>query len=172
MTRATRVAQQDAEASTAPRKLKGFFSDKSGVCGLCGCGLGKRYTHEERREHEKGHMHLQNHKAYLEAFFPACEAHEKALQERHTKKRNGDRRELALQLQDEVGTTRWIDHGDATRLKAALWDAMLNPASVEHVGYVLQEHQQAVRSLLVGSAAAVATGGENDAFLVPTLVFA
>lgn len=164
MDRATRVAQRDVEAYAAPRKLKGFFADKTGVCALCGTGLGKRYTHEERREHEKGYIHLQNHRVYMEAFHPAREAHVEVLRERHVWKLQHERMDIVKQLQDEFGATEWIDHGDATRLKAAMWDAMSNPMNRQRTMYVLEEHKHTVRTSLTERVAAANGCDENGAF--------
>jgi len=140
MDRPTRVAQEDAEAHIQRRKLRGFFSDKSGVCGLCGCGLGKQYKREERRDHEKDFKHVKNHEIYKEAFGPAQEAYVEKMRLIRVNERKRERRELALQLQEEVGATAWIDHDDATRLKAALWDAMLNAAKVQEVQDILKQY--------------------------------
>ena len=171
MDRATRVARDDADAyPTAPRKLKGFFSSGTGVCGLCGCGLGKRYTHEERREHEKGYMHIQNHNGYMKAFGPAREARVEVLRERHVWKLQHERVDIVNHLQGEFGTTEWIDHGDATRLKAAMWDYMSNPMNHKLVLERLEEHKQAVCTSLAERAAAANGCDESGAFVVSRVV--
>ena len=170
MNRATRVAHDDAEVYAAPRKLKGFFSDGTGVCALCGTGLGKRYTHEERREHEKGYMHLQNHHVYMEAFDPAREAHVEMLRRMHLRKVQHERMDVVKQLHNEFGATDWIDHGDATRLKAALWDAMRDPINRKWVPYMLEEHKKAVRTSLAERAAAANGCDENEAFAVSQIL--
>ena len=169
--RATRVALDDAEAHCAytfipyspysfmtpslgehvhraPRKLKGFFSDKTGVCALCGLGLGKRYTFEQRREHEKSYQHVHNHGVYLEAFGPAREADDQHQRAMHVKMRNDELCELAKRFQDECGATNWIDDGDATRLKAAMWDATIDSKKRERVWGILEQHKHAVQTSL------------------------
>ena len=173
MTRAATVALEDVQATrySKPRKVKDVFSDRTGVCGLCGCGLGKRYTREQRRAHEKGSQHLHNHQRYLELFGPAREARWLRLQEEYKIKEQFDRKDMVRKLQMELHTTDWIEHGDATRLKAALWDAMADPVNIPSVAEVLEVQKNVTRSSLVERAVTIALAGDTSgAFVVSHLL--
>jgi hypothetical protein len=81
-----------------------------------------------------------------------------------------ERMESARALADDFGATDWLDHGNAAKLKASLWDAMTNPPHTNGVAAALAEHQRSVRVSLLQRAAAVATGDEQGAFTVADVV--
>ena len=168
--RAVRVAMSDAEEFGSARKVKGFFTDKNGVCQLCGIGLGKRYTREQRRDHEKGFLHTSNHDVYKDAFPDARIEYITQMENKWDRDRRIELRDAATQLEEKIGASDWINNGDSTRLKAALFDAMKN-MDTSGVYEALEQHEQAVRSSLVEQAAVTALGGdENAASTVATLV--
>lgn len=174
MSRPTRIAVEDAEVLGRPRTVRGFFTSGNGVCSLCGIGLGKRFTHDERRDHEKGYHHIRNHWIYKEAFTPAREEAATAATAAHERARRQKLKDVATELQREFGVEHWIGHGDTTQLKAALFDAMTDPwtdPTNSRVRDEIEAHKQNVRSTVLQQAATVALGGQEDmAFTVTTLV--
>ena len=115
MTRAVRVANEDAATECPnPRKTKYLFSGGNGVCALCGTGLGKRYTRDQCRDHEKGYQHIRNHTLYRNAFAPAREENIAHLRAIHAAKVKYECMKAAKRLAEEHGATDWIGHGDTT----------------------------------------------------------
>jgi hypothetical protein len=175
MTRAQQVAKGDAQTSNRCRKIKDFFGhDSGGVCALCGHGLGKGYTKEKRREHEKSEQHLRNHKIYVPAFQQAVEerlAHQELMKQIERKEigraASNDAlimRSLADALLARSGASAWINEGDGTRLKAALFDVLMGVverprAQVQHA---LNAHVHATQRVFAHRAARAALGDNAD----------
>jgi hypothetical protein len=178
--RPARVAIEDAEQNCRPRGIAGFFAIGNGVCGLCGTGLGKRYTRPERKEHEQGLTHRDNHAAYLEAFGYALQDRLER-QRKENKIRRADmgrsiaRDPIALaalfnELKIVYGVTEWINEADCEKLKAAIFDASTNSRRSGVVVKALQELKERVRARLLEKAATSAlTNDSQSAHLVASL---
>ena len=165
--RSVRVATEDAERACRPRGVAGFFALGNGVCGLCGTGLGKRYTRTERKEHEQGWTHRDNHVAYLATFEDAVMKRlERQCREAEIKRADAGRSlardPIALtalfnELKVVHGVAGWMDEPEADDLKAAIFDAVSNPAN-DRVAEVLCRHKARVGTRLVEKAASTALG--------------
>jgi hypothetical protein len=165
--RGVRVAKEDVLRYKLPRKLKQFFSTGNGVCELCGHGLGKRYTREERRDHEKSRRHLDNYAVYEEAFYPA----QRGYRTRFRGETMNIVQQFTNELIDECGATEWIKYGDATKLKATFLDVLRNQTSVQELAKTLEEHKTNVQSRLLETAVATTlVETPHEAYTVSTLV--
>ena len=184
MARAQRVAEKDAQTSNRCRKVKDFFGlDSGGVCALCGHGLGKCYTKEQRRDHEKSEQHLHNHKIYVPAFQSAVEerlAHQELMEQierKETGRKMANDKLAMCSLVDALlahsGASAWVGEGDDTHLKAALFDVLMGVggrprAQVQHM---LNAHVRATQRALTHRAAREALGDDvNGAWTAAALV--
>jgi hypothetical protein len=169
--RGVRVAKEDVKRYNSRRKLKQFFSKGDGVCELCGHGLGKRYTREERRDHEKSWQHLDNYAVYEDAFYPAQREYE----DLHRANLRREKMQIVQQFTEELiaecGATKWMKFGDATKLKATFWDVLRNETSVQELAKTLEAHKTNVQSMLLETAVATSlVDTPHEAYTVSALV--
>jgi len=174
----TRVcASEDAERSTRPRKVTGWFADGSGVCALCRRGLGKNYTRDQRKAHEQDLMHKLAHNTYLAAFEELGAArYERLVNEakERTERARLDLEATLLAPTNVPNLKQWLTilPNECTELKAGLFEHTCrtgpDPGRMTHnpgLGRLAEKHVRLAKHLLLLKSAQAVLGidGEADA---------
>lgn len=135
-------AFKDANDMYKPRKITKFVCRYSGICELCGVGLGKRFTRDLRVDHQQGHQHTFNYERYTAKFEADRSSYVERLRKEHYLKRKELGRQVAeddvsmaaavTHLMQSVGLDCWMETaGDVVTAKAAVLDLMLDLNSKE-----------------------------------------
>lgn len=154
-----RCAVEDAAVRDRPFGITKFIDCKTGICLLCGHGLGKRFTRKLRKAHEASDQHVTAHKQYTAEFTRLVK--ERRFAEWEQAQRERVRRQDADIVASVRGynVMRWLRHGDESTMavKAALFDVVLG---IDAVGVkacaAIDRHEAAERRRLVYLAAASA----------------
>lgn len=106
--------------SEFPRGSSKFFNAVTGSCNLCVHHIGKKFTHQQRVDHQQSEKHVQNYQLYKSAFerFRKNQIEHESMMNSYFRRCGIDR--------------EWIEHGpgEKERLKAALFDLLSNPPDV------------------------------------------
>lgn len=148
------VAKKDARVRATPRGLSKFVCVDTGVCQLCGRGLGKRFSKECRKIHQTSDQHLSNFQRYSAEFDEERNRWLDELDEQRVAEVEERGRRVATDpvahkammrhVLASIGVREWIDLVDSTALKAALVDFLvadddatrrsMEAARAEHIG--------------------------------------
>ena len=117
-------ASDDAAVRSAPLGISKFIDNKTGICRLCGYGLGKRFMRDWRKFHESDTQHHAAYARYTNEFTRLVEERLIAQWER------AQRETVRHQDADIVASVRgydvmrWLRYGDESTIavKAALFD--------------------------------------------------
>ena len=162
-------AEEDAAELGKHRKVAQFVCPTTGVCQLCGVGLGKRFSREARKDHQAGHQHTHNFSMYVELFDAARRERWRRVRAQHmadriemgvrTARDPVAREAMARDVLRTTGLLDWIDtSGGVTAAKAAVLDFMLTGASAK---YAVERHVRVSRRVLVHQVAVGVLGSDN-----------
>ena len=154
-----RCASEDAAVQCRPRGVTKFLDAPTGICTLCGRGLGKRFTRELRKSHEASDQHVTAHERYTAEFTRLVE--QRLIAQWEQAQRETVRRQDADIVASVRGydVMRWLRHGDESTIavKAALFDVVLGiDTDGEKACVTIEQHKAAERRRLVYLAAASA----------------
>ena len=157
---------EDARQMNRPRGVSKFVCANTGVCLLCGHGLGKQYTKETRKEHQTSPQHTLNFSKYTQAFGDARiayleELHKQQVFERQELGRRVAedpvaRKAMMLETLKSVGLHDWLHtQGDLAAAKAAIVDLLIsdNTETRDLTQRAVQKHTRCARRLLSHQAA-------------------
>ena len=156
-------AIEDAEVRSRPLGITKFIDCKTGICRLCGHGLGKRFTRDWRKFHEGDNQHRLAYSRYTNEFDRLFDLRFEAVQEAARQKQIEEhrewiaaRRDIAHEALGATGLTHWIrrDDNETRRVKAALFDMLLDDGTSDAALEVARRHLAAERRRLVYLAAA------------------
>ena len=164
----------EKDAGCRPRKVKEFFPlGCSGVCQLCGHGIGKNYARADRREHQTSEQHLRNYALYRSAHDDACvELSRRREAEAHEARRqkgvdvSGDPVALSAFVQTMLrrsGCKGWVAEGEADALKVAMFDQLFLGGPRSRMLAARDQHIWRVRTWLLRCAARRVFAGDHDA---------
>ena len=160
---------EDTRVQSRPRRSSKFVCTSTGVCTLCGVGLGKRFRKGDRREHQQSPQHTSNFERYVTEFTDAWERVRKERQaERLFKSQELGRRlacddpvacEALVRLRlAQCGLCDWMDAsgGNIVAAKAAVLDTLLDDtqASRAEAALATERHVATARRFLAREAAA------------------
>ena len=154
-----RCASEDAEVRSRPLGITKFIDCKTGICRLCGHGLGKRFTRDWRKFHEGDTQHHAAYARYTAEFTRLVE--ERLIAQWEHAQRETVRRQDADIVASIRGydVMRWLRHGDESTMavKAALFDVILGiDADGDKGCAAIERHEAAERRRLVYLVAASA----------------
>jgi hypothetical protein len=156
-------AEADACERGRPRGITKFVCPSTGVCSLCGFGLGKRFSKEDRKYHQQSYQHVANYNSYSTEFEAARPLFLEELAAKHLY----ERQQLGRRLADEdtvacealvtrrlcqLGLSGWLETsgGDILAVKAAVLDTLLSDTFENRVeaSHVVERHIKGSRRLL------------------------
>ena len=173
---------QCANADKFRRNSTQFVDPRTGICELCGLGLGKRFSRAARVDHQQGATHTHRYAQYRSAFdeerIRRYELQQQIAEIESVRERNAA---LELTLQTLLESTNvdpdWLQHApcDSTAVKAALFDLMLarqthSEVAINGVRAMYAYFKRKTEQRLTELAAFACLGCEQSAFQVSSVV--